>query len=355
MPANLSGRIEEFDILKGIGIIIVVLFHTIFFNFELYPGGMKNFLYFLGPIGTPVVVIFFFVSGFLGYRSYTKDQNPKAFIFKKMKTFLPPYFLWSTIYLLLQVFFSTYMGNDYRITAFSIFESYAFATAYLPFYFLFVLLILYILTPYLYKVKRFKSLLTASFFTGLIFTSLYYIPQYFGKLPVDSIITYRNPLVWAFFYIWGMNVAKDNKFFWIKKPPTWIFISLLISYAGSSAMILTVPKLIKDYESYIALSPAQYLFYFFSIPIFLWIAYRIKNYRFSRILSEFGKNSLAIYINHILVIGLILALFLPFIPTVTSQANIYTQFLVGMLACFGAYALSELIRSISKKAYEIVF
>jgi|YelNatPaOPRAMG01_1025707.scaffolds.fasta_scaffold40580_2 fucose 4-O-acetylase-like acetyltransferase len=355
MEKNSSQRIEEFDILKGFGILIVVIFHALFFNFEMYSYNMKNFLYFLGPFGTPVVVIFFFVSGFLGYRSYSKDQNAFYFIIKKLKTFLPPYFIWSTVYIVLQIFFDQYSGGHYEINFFNIFESYAFATAYLPFYFLFVLIIMYIITPYLFNMKSLNFLLMLMFFTGIVFASIYYVPQYFGILLVNSLISYRNPLFWAFFYIWGMQSAKMNKFFWNKRPASWLFILFISSYAGSVVMTLTVPKMIQDYESYIALGPIQYVFYFSSMPIFLWLSYKAKSYKMSHLLSGFGRHSLAIYINHVLIIGLIFAAFMPFMPKITFSANIYIQLLIGIIACFGAYMVSEMVRKMSKKAYEIIF
>jgi hypothetical protein len=351
----MAKRIEEFDILKGFGILTVVMFHSIFYNFQTYEQITRNVLYFFGPFGTPVVVIFFFVSGFLGHRSYEKDKNPWKFISKKLKIFLPTYFLWSTIYLVLQMFFGHYTGTSYHFNFLNILSAYAFATAYTPFYFLFVLLILYVLTPYLFNFKNLKTLMIFSFTFGMIFTSLYYIPQYFGYTMVSSDITYRNPLIWAFFYLWGMYASKDENIFWTKKPSKWIWVGFCFSYAGSMLMILTVPKLTFNYEAYVALSPFEYLLYFFSIPIFLWITYVVKEKNYTKILSTFGVHSLDIYIDHVLIIGLFLSIFVPFISDITLKSDFYVQLTVGAGTCFGALGIGMMLKSISKRLYDIIF
>ncbi len=351
----MENRIEEFDILKGFGILTVVMFHSIFYNFQTYDKMTKNILYFFAPFGTPVVVIFFFVSGFLAYKSYDKNKNSWNFISKKLKIFLPPYFLWSTIYIVLEIYFGHYAGISYNLNLWNILSEYAFATAYLPFYFLFVLLILFIFTPYFFHFKKLMPLMVILFTLGIFFTSLYYIPQYYGHEIIDSMVTYRNPLLWAFFYLWGMHTSKTGNLFWTKAPQWWVWIGLSFSYAGTISMILTVPKLTFDYEAYVALSPFEYLLYFFSIPVFLWISYLVKDKMYSKSLLAFGKHSLDIYIDHVLIIGLVLGMFVPFMPNVTSESNFYIQFVVGVVACLIALGVGMMVKSISKKAYDIVF
>ncbi|MGC8544867.1 MAG: acyltransferase [Athalassotoga sp.] len=348
-------RIEEFDILKGIGILTVVMFHSVFYNFQTYGSITRHILYFFGPFGTPVVVIFFFVSGFLGYKSYEKNKNSWDFISKKLKIFLPPYFLWSTIYIMLGIFFEHYTGFSYNLSFWDILSDYVFATSYLPFYFLFVLLILFIFTPYFFGIKKLMPLMIILFICGMVFTSLYYIPQYYGHVIVDSTVTYRNPLLWAFFYLWGMYTAKNGRLFWTKNPSLWIWIGLCLSYIGAMLMILTVPKLTFDYESYVALSPFEYLLYFFSMPVFLWLSYLIKSKKYSKLFSIFGKHSLDIYIDHVLIIGLVLAIFVPFIPNVTSESNFYIQFMVGIVTCLIAIFVGMRVKFISKRFYDIIF
>lgn len=348
-------RIEEFDILKGFGILTVVMFHSIFYNFQTYDSLTKNILYFFGPFGTPVVVIFFFVSGFLGYKSYEKNKNPWNFISKKLKVFLPPYLLWSTIYIVLQIAIGHYIGSIYHLNVFNILSGYLFATAYLPFYFLFVLLILFIFTPYFFYLKKLTPLMIILFIFGMIFTSLYYIPQYYGHIIVDSTVTYRNPLLWAFFYLWGMYTSKSGNFFWIKSPRWWVWVGFCATYAGTMLMILTIPKLTLDYEAYIALGPFEYLLYFFSMPVFLWVSYLVKNKTCSKALLIFGKHSLDIYIDHVLIIGFVLAIFIPFVPNVTSESNFYIQFAVGIATCLITVGIGMMVKSISKKAYDVIF
>ncbi len=152
-----------------------------------------------------------------------------------------------------------------------------------------------------------------------------------------------------------MHTSKTGKFFWTKVPQWWVWIGLSFSYAGTILMILTVPKLTLDYEAYVALSPFEYLLYFFSMPVFLWISYLIKDKMYSKSLLVFGKHSLDIYIDHVLIIGLVLGMFVPFIPNVTSESNFYIQFIVGVTTCLIAVGVGMMVKLISKKAYDIVF
>ncbi|BBJ27598.1 acyltransferase [Athalassotoga saccharophila] len=343
-------RIKEFDLLKGFGILTVVFFHAIFYNFQTYDEKIQNVLYFFGPLGTPVVVIFFFVSGFLAYRSY--KRSPSHFVSKKLKTFLPPYFLWSTIYLLIQVGLSNYLSGSYQLSVPNLIYGYLFATIYLPFYFIFVLLIFYVLTPFIFKTNL-KHLMAFSLITGLFFTALYYIPQYWNYSIVNSTITYRNPLIWAFFYLWGMYVAQNGDFLWLKKPSFWVWIGFLLSYAGSVAMIITVPKLLQDYESYSALGPFEYLFYCFSLPVFLWVSHLVKEKRYSGVLALFGNHSFDIYADHILIIGLTFAAFFPF-ADVSKGANLYIQIFAGFVSSLVALGVGIFIKRFPK-IYNVIY
>ncbi|HEU24725.1 MAG TPA: acyltransferase [Mesoaciditoga lauensis] len=343
-------RIKEFDLLKGWGILTVVFFHAIFYNFQTYDEKIKHALYFFGPLGTPVVVIFFFVSGFLAYRSY--KRSPFHFISKKLKTFLPPYLLWSTIYLLIQVGFASHLSGPYDLSISNVIYGYLFATIYLPFYFIFVLLIFYALTPLIFKTNL-KYLMILSLASGLFFTALYYMPQYWNHSIINSTITYRNPLIWAFFYLWGMYIAQKRDFLWLKKPSFLVWIGFFFSYAGSVAMIITVPKLFHDYEAYSALGPFEYLFYCFSLPIFLWISHLIKEKKYSNVLSLFGNHSFDIYADHILIIGLTLAPFSLFV-NISTSANLYIQIFSGFASSIIALMLGIFLKRFPK-IYNVIF
>ena len=79
-------RNESLDILKGIGIILVVLAHII---------SRENINSFIYLFHMP---LFFFVSGMTMYYSYKQDIKFKDYLLKKVKNILLPYFIFSLIW-----------------------------------------------------------------------------------------------------------------------------------------------------------------------------------------------------------------------------------------------------------------
>ena len=79
-------RNESLDILKGTGIILVVLAHII---------SRENINPFIYLFHMP---LFFFVSGMTMYYSYKQDIKFKDYLSKKVKNILLPYFIFSLIW-----------------------------------------------------------------------------------------------------------------------------------------------------------------------------------------------------------------------------------------------------------------
>lgn len=75
------GRNSSVDIIKGIGIILVIMGHiseNLFINRLIYSFHMP---------------LFFILSGY-AYINYNKTNNIKDFIIKKLKTIVIPYFIY---------------------------------------------------------------------------------------------------------------------------------------------------------------------------------------------------------------------------------------------------------------------
>lgn len=340
-------RIREFDVAKGFAISVVVFVHATFFNFgKLYPFS-QTALMIISTFLAPAIAIFFFVSGFFGYRSYIKRKSFKAFESQKFKAILPPYITWSTIYLLLQAGVGQIVGQPYVFRISSAIEKYLLGEAFLPFYYVIVLMIFYLLTPYFSKLKEkeVKALLLLSFIAGLFVVGLYFVPLYFKKEYVSSLITYRNPFTWMFFYVWGMYLAKNNKTSWRKQPSILTIIGFFVTYAFALLEMETVPKLNADWESYLILGPGVYIFYFFAIKVYLWISYRIyeRNKLISRAFVALGKNSFGIYLSHGLILYVILGIAVTFNSSLLNESNVILNSLAGMIGVVTCYAFSQVI------------
>ncbi len=345
-------RIREFDILKGFAISVVVFAHATFFNFNKFPVVSQNLLMILATFLAPAIAIFFFISGFLGYKSYMKRKNFSSFEMSKFKLILPPYLMWSTIYLILQALFGQIIGIPYHFELVDVIKKYLFGEAFLPFYYIVLLLLFYVLTPWLsnLKEKTFKNLLPVLFIVGFFVMGMYFVPQYFGKEYIHSLITYRNPFAWIFFYVWGMYVAKSEKIFWRKLPSFWTIVGFFVAYSFSAFEMVTVPKLNQDWESYLILGPGVYVFYFFAIKVLLWVSYKMPESLklVSKTFSALGKNSFGIYLSHGVILMSILGIVVLFNKNFLNEGYLSLNFLGGLMGIIMCYGFSEAMRRLPK-------
>ena len=349
-------RIREFDIIKGFAMSIVVFAHAVFFNFDKLDKLSQNSIMVLSTLLAPAIAIFFFISGFLGYNSYVKRRKFTVFEVAKLKVILPPYLAWSTIYLILQGTVGQVVGVPYNFDLISVIEKYLFGEAFLPFYYVIMLLIFYLLTPFLSNLtqKEMKFWMYVLFVGGLVSASLYFLPQYFGKQYVPPLLAYRNPFAWIFFYVWGMYRAKTKDILWRIRPSMWMMIGFFATYALASLEMISVPKLNKDWESYLVLGPGIYVFYFFAINIFLWISYKIslKFGRISTILSKLGENSFGIYLSHGFVLMGALGIFVLLDGRFLEESNLLFNSVGGISGIFVCYELSAFLRKMPKVVYQ---
>ncbi len=345
-------RIREFDILKGFAISVVVFAHAAFFNFEKFPASSQYLLMTLATFLAPAIAIFFFISGFLGYKSYVKRKNFSSFERSKFKLILPPYLMWSTVYIILQGMFGRIIGAPSNFDIISIVEKYLFGEAFLPFYYIVLLLLFYTLTPWFstIKTKTMRKLLPPLFFTGIFVMGIYFVPQYFGKQYVHSLETYRNPFAWMFFYVWGMYNAKIGKVFWREKPSSWMITGFFLTYFLSSLEIVTVPKLNLDWESYLILGPGVYVFYYFAVRMFLWVSYKMSESLelTSKAFSALGKNSFGIYLSHGVILYSVLATVVLFNKNFLSGGHPILNSMGGLIGIILCYEFSKSVRRLPK-------
>ncbi len=345
-------RIREFDILKGFAIFVVVFVHATFFSFGRYPTVSRNLLMIFTTFLAPAIAIFFFISGFLGYRSYMKRKSFHAFEVSKFKIILPPYLVWSTIYLILQVMFGEIVGYTYHFGLINVLEKYLLGEAFLPFYYIVLLMLFYILTPLFSNldIKTLKTLLSILFVIGFFFMGLYFVPQYFGKMYVSSLMTYRNPFAWIFFYVWGMYMAKVGNISWRERPSWWVIVGFFVTYSLSALEMITVPKLTKDWESYLILGPGVYVFYFFAIKMFLWVSYTMSESMkiISKVLSALGKDSFGIYLSHGVILYGILGVALLFDKNFLNENSLSLNSLAGLIGITLCYGFSEILQKLPR-------
>jgi len=84
----LNQRIKALDALRGIGVLMVVLFHYTFRYYEYYPGATPFFSFPYGRLG---VELFFLISGFVIFMTAEKTASGKIFMLLRISRLFPAY------------------------------------------------------------------------------------------------------------------------------------------------------------------------------------------------------------------------------------------------------------------------
>ena len=178
-------RIEEIDILKGIGMIAVVLIHiTAIYTNHLTVGVFNSLLQFAVPL-------YLAVSAILLMNKYKEELDFKSFYKKYLPRIIIPYAVWSAMYCILYSFRGRKIDN--------IIDTVFFGQANYHLYFMIIILQFYLLFPLIRKcvknLKNFELYTIVLVILQIIFLQLnaIYVYPYFKYLAIP-IYAYIMPI-----------------------------------------------------------------------------------------------------------------------------------------------------------------
>lgn len=232
----------------------------------------SSFLNILGTIG---VSIFFIISGFLYY--YNTDKFT-FFLKKKVKNLVIPWVITGTI-----VFFYVYIRKG-NINILNWFDYVIGNGTYL--YYMSMLSVNYLL---FFKLKHNKGIL----YLSIMFSFLCFLGEYNGIYIVKN--PYVNILNWCGYFSVGILIAKCNILDKI------VFYSKKWNKLFSASWILFVIYLIL-FEKFSYWNKLYIPFELISIMNLVYYSNRLNR---NKILIDIGKQSYAIYLLHMLLVGLI--------------------------------------------------
>lgn len=270
------------DILKGIGIVLVVLGHTLSSN-------LTTMIYLFH------MPLFFFVSGMSSYYSYNNRISFKEYFIKKGKTILTPYFIFSLIIFLYWFIIERKIRNQLDISALknliNIFIAFCEQDLFSPnvvMWFLPCLFISLIIFFILMKLKKMKNVV------AIILLIIGFLLSYYKILLPWAIET---SLIASFFVYTGYyykKITKDNK------SNKSLLIEILIAiiavifcykYNGSIAMLN------HKYNNILLFLLGAYAGIILILNISKFINKSTKN-KLKNLLCYLGKNSIIIMICH---------------------------------------------------------
>lgn len=280
----LKMRLNWVDNAKGIGILLVVLGHA--FQGVIDSEGLTNTsnIYFIKELIYGFHMPLFFLLSGLFYFSFQK-KNIKQALFSKLYGLIRPYFIWAFITAVIMQLGSRYTNAGLGITDF-------FKSPIVPFsqlWFLYVLFFMFILTRILLLKLNLKMLWIVSFIFLLLNPFL------------PNIWIIKN-LSFNFFYFISGYVLMENKYI---KERIFKIMDIKISLLLFTIMNILFYFIVKS--DYVTI----YSFYKLILPISgILLVLNISEQFKSKFIAYLGKNSMPIYVMHLIILAVVRVLLL---------------------------------------------
>ncbi|KKH97834.1 hypothetical protein EO95_11760 [Methanosarcina sp. 1.H.T.1A.1] len=366
-------RIEEIDYLRGFAILAVVAIHTSA-NFTQIPN--VNLLLIINVIidvfSHFAVPLFIFISGFALSIKYKGQFSQKLFLQKRAKSILPPYIIFSTIYILYNISLSAINGNLKIPSIMTIIFNFLTASSYSHLWYFALIIQFYIFYPYIMKTyEKFANNGKIFYFIFLVLiTQQVWIIikgtaiDYFDSSTYFNSITYFNEIVYIilnrvffshiFYFIFGIYVCQNYEYViaQISKAKKWILPTIILLTGVISAFWIN--GMIK-YGSYYSIPQSYFLvpyllasiYYPFIFSILFILTFSIiknKYSNYSKTILLIGRYSFGIYLIHALYIAIIVTLIFPQFGVDFNHLIFYPVLFISslLLSYFSVYLISYL-------------
>jgi len=336
-------RDESFDALRGIAIIAVVAIHASSSGLDL--NNVTSSLNFdltllLRQLYNFAVPSFLFISGyFLSRYEFNSINDVVNFFTKRLSRILIPFLFWSLVFLCYKI----YKGADINLSDFIIRVITGRAAA--PFYFIFLLLQLYTLTPVFYQINRLRYGPTLILCSNIFaMTIIYYIQIYHSE--IDGFYWYSAPFIsWVIFYELGLitgcneHVARKLRIgiTGIKTAVIVVLMALSISIIEGLAIINHTGNL--DF----ATTAVKFSSFIYSLAcLWLFLIIRHLNIAWSMLLIKIGNVSFGIFLIHSIILGKVSSFLETFdIFNHNQFSGQFVAILTTLIICYSVITLSR--------------
>jgi peptidoglycan/LPS O-acetylase OafA/YrhL len=366
-------KIKEIEYLRGFAILAVVAIHTSM-NFTKITN--VNLLLVLNVIVDVfshfAVPLFIFISGFVLSLNYKGTFSQKKFLRKRVKSVIPSYIIFSTLYLLLNVILSAINGNLKIPSLMIIIFNFVTASSYYHLWYFALIIQFYIFYPSIIKTydKYANNKIFYFIFLMLIIQELWLIIRdviitYFDSSThsysiyfnaISSTILSRVFFSHIFYFTIGIYVCRNYQYTLDKlfKAKRWILPTIIVFTGIISSFWIDGIAKYGSYEripqSYFIvphLLASVYFPFVFSILFIISLNFSITKYKYSnysKIILLLGRYSFGIYLIHALFITVIVTLVFPQFGVDVNCLIFYpTLFILSiLLSCFSVYFISHL-------------
>ncbi len=266
-----QNRMRWMDMLRGVAIVLVVVYHCTVYMYEKYPDAFAGLKYageLVGPFRMPVL---FFLSGMLLAGSI--EKGAKRYALGKINNLIYPFVVWTLVLYLLYEVREVALGLPSEIDLFK-------ALLYDPWHhlwFLHYLAVYYVVGFVLFKAGFLVSALVA--------VTLYLIgyPAGFGYLTA----------LFMFFMAGAFANRASNCAAWIDRHQALlIWGGLAVIATCVTGVLLDLIPIAKHNLTYCIVAGA-------ALPILIILTKRAEQWRIASALAYLGRNSLVLYMVHV--------------------------------------------------------
>ena len=330
---NMVQRLAEFDRMRGIAILAVIIIHVTADATISYSSGSPKFIIYniINSLVQFAVPLFLFISSIvLSYKFSQERIYLKQFYVKRIKSAVIPYILWSVFYIFSVKIFYGY-GNllswrnwiKWLITG----------TAFYHLYFLLIIVQLYLAIPLLFFIFRRVSF-SVMLFTVIVAQSLFY---YANKIFIYPYYPYPACLLGSYIPVCFVGTWIGARYqqvlnLWMSHKSIINFLSALFVVIFLFVNIAVRMAKPIDWRVYYGI----YHIFALMVSISVWLAMTQKSFTF---LDELGNQSFAIYLIH--------PLFLAIGNLAWKKLGFFTQELhIGLnfiIICFLSYLFGKIV------------
>ncbi len=302
-----AGRFEYIDLMRATAITMVVAIHiasTYFYNAEMATAVTSNWKASVWVMGflRPAVPLFLMISGTLLLQPSKASEPIRRFFRKRIGRVLAPFVAWSAAFIGWRIFFfkeTLTLGN--AITAF--FQD----TVYVHFWFMYVLLALYAVTPVLRRFTKNTAQTKLACALGLWFGLESLMPLLhswwgFGfKLTAPFLLTDYIGFFLGGYYLSRIKVSKK-----VRRILPSIYVAVAIFTGALTLHLNGLGDSLND-SMYSNLKPTTILM---AICLYLWLkdvsyrAWTSRNAILERWIHLVSRFSFGIYLMHLMLVDL---------------------------------------------------
>lgn len=284
-------RSEYWQLIRGICILCVIMIHTLYLT-NIFYINVSNIV--MRRIINFAVAVFIFMAGY-----FVHVENIGNFYLSKAKRLIIPLVIWDLLYAIIN-----YRSSILNSSIITVLKSFAFSTSAAHLYYIYVLIQLFLITPFLIKLsnsdkyKNFPILITP------IYNIILFICKYFFSF---NIPLYNYWIFgWISYYYLGIILKKEKDFKF--KENNFLILCLFISILEGVLIYASRNELYN-----LATSQLTFLNSIYSLMFCCLLFNGNKNFKIDNVKSEWvqrmliklGNYSFGIYFSHLLILMIV--------------------------------------------------